>query len=343
MHRRHRTIHRKHRTIAFAFAAALVTTAASAEEITLRFATTSVPTAFVTREFYHPWADKISAEGKGVVQLDVRDGPSIASIFNSYPRVMNDVVHISFVLHNYVSGKFPYSEVAALPFVAESSEQAAAALWRLYKSGTLDKEYDEALPLMLIGLPQSLLHAAKPVKTLDDWSGLKVVGPTQLTALTTKYLGGTPLTLGSPEIYEAIQRGTADGGIVSFNGYQSFKLHEVTTFHIDTLLGTASGMVFMSRKFYGGLPEAVRKIIDANSGEAVSRAWGRWWDQDNERGRRTTKADPKHTVVTLSPEMRESFKKKLDGAVAEWAKSRPGVEAALAQYRQLLAQIAAEK
>jgi hypothetical protein len=54
---------------------------------------------------------------------------------------MNDVMHIGFELHNYVSGKFNYSEVAALPFMAETGEQASVALWRLYKTGVLDKEY----------------------------------------------------------------------------------------------------------------------------------------------------------------------------------------------------------
>jgi len=321
--------------------ASLISTAVAAEEVTLRFATISLPTTFVTKEFYHPWADKVNAEGKGVLALDVRDGSQLATIFNIYPRVMNDVAHIGFVLHNYVSGKFPYSEVAALPFVAESSEQAAVALWRLYKTGALDKEYDEAIPLMLIGLPQSLLQSAKPVKVLDDWSGMKIVGPTQLTALAAKYMGGTPLTLGSSEIYEALQRGVADAGIVSWNGYQSFKIHEVTTFHIDTTLGTASGMVFMSRKVYNALPAAAKKVIDDNSGEATSRAWAKWWDEDNERGRRTTKADPKHTVVKLSREQNATYKRKLDGAIAEWAKSRPGVEGVLDQYRRILAEVKA--
>jgi TRAP-type C4-dicarboxylate transport system substrate-binding protein len=227
--------------------------------------------------------------------------------------------------------------------MAETGEQASVALWRLYKSGALDKEYDEALPLMLIGLPQSLLHATKAPKQLDDWGGMKIIGPTQLTALVTKYLGGTPLTLGSSEIYEAVQRGTAEGGIVSYNGYQSFKLHEVTSYHLDTTLGTASGMIFMARKTYNGMPDAAKKVLDANTGEPASRAWAKWWDNDNERGRKMVKADPKHTVVVPTPAQREALKRKVDGAIAEWAKTRPGVEAVIAQYRKLLAQVAAEK
>jgi TRAP-type C4-dicarboxylate transport system substrate-binding protein len=333
-----------HRTIALSIAVATLTaTTAAADEVTLRFAPLSQPQQAITKEFWEPWVAKVNADGKGVLALDMRPGTTIANIFNIYPRVMNDVMHIGFELHNYVSGKFNYSEVAALPFMAETGEQASVALWRLYKTGALDKEYDEAIPLMLIGLPQSLLHANKAPKQLDDWGGMKIIGPTQLTALVTKYMGGTPLTLGSSEIYEAVQRGTAEGGIVSYNAYQSFKLHEVTSYHIDTTLGTASGMIFMSRKVYAGMPDAAKKVLDAHTGESGTRAWSKWWDDDNERGRKMVKADPKHTVVVLTPKQREEWKRKVDGAIAEWAKSRPGVEPVIARYRQLLAQVAAEK
>jgi TRAP-type C4-dicarboxylate transport system substrate-binding protein len=285
----------------------------------------------------------VNAEGKGVVQIELRPGTNVANIFNIYPRVMNDVMHMGFVLHNYISGKFNYSEIAALPFIVDNSEHAAVALWRLYKSGALDKEYDEAIPMMLIGLPQSLLHTNKPPKQLDDWGGMKIIGPTQLTALTVKAMGGTPLTLGSSEIYEAVQRGTAEGGIVSYNGYQSFKLHEVTYFHVDTQLGTASGMIFMSRKVYNGLSADARKVIDANTQEPASRAWAKWWDDDNERGRKMVRADAKHTTVLLTEAQRGVWKRKVDGAVAEWAKTRPGVEPIIEQYKRLLAEVKAGK
>src|SRR5262245_56250845 len=94
-----------YRTIAFAFAAASITTAASAEEVTLRFAPLAQPAQAITKEFWEPWVAKVNAEGKGNLQLDMRPGTTIANIFNIYPRVMNDVMHIGFELHNYVSGK----------------------------------------------------------------------------------------------------------------------------------------------------------------------------------------------------------------------------------------------
>jgi len=295
-------------------------------------------------QFYKPWADKVSAVAPDALKIDLREGTSIANIINVYERVKENVTHIGFTLFNYVAGKFPLAEVAALPFVAANSEQGSVALWRLYKTGMLDKEFDEVRPLMLVALPQSLLHLAKPPpKGLDDLGGLRVIGATQMTALSAKYLGTEAITLSSPEIYTAILRGTADGAIVSWNPYFSMKLGEVTTFHVDAPLGTAAGMLFMSRKVYDSLSPAAKHAIDVNSGEAESRAWGKWWDGDNENGREAAKHDPKQTVVTLDPAMRKEWSKKLDGAIAEWSKSRPGIDQAMVEYRRLVAEVAAGK
>jgi TRAP-type C4-dicarboxylate transport system substrate-binding protein len=260
-----------------------------------------------------------------------------------YDRVTSDVIQIGFVLFNYVQGKFPFSEVASLPNTAPDAEQGSVALWRLYQSGVLDKEFDQVKPLVVLALPQSLVHMRAAPKTLEDLKGTKLVTPTQITALAGKYMGAQPITLSSPEAYEAINRGTADGTILSWNVYFSFKIGEVAHYHVDQPMGTAAGMVFMSKKTYDAFSPDAKKAIDENSGEAASRTFGKGWDGDNNKNRELAKKDPKQTVVTLDSAMKTVWAKKLDGAVAEWSQTRPGIDKIRAQYRQLLAEVAAGK
>jgi len=311
---------------------------AVADPVALKFAPFASPGQAAYEEFYKPWAEKVTADSQGALTIDLRGGSAIVNNQNVYDRVMNDVVQIGFVLFNYVAGKFPYAEVGALPNMADSAEHGSDALWRLYQSGTLDSEFDQAKPLMLIALPQSIVHLTKAPKSLKDLTGLRIVGPTQLTALGAQRMGAQPITLSSPESYEAMNRGTADGTILSWNVYFSFKIGEVAHYHIDQPMGTAAGMIFMSRKTYDALPAAAKATIDRNSGQAISRAWGKWWDGDNNHNREAAKADPKQTVVTLDAETHAAWAQRLDGAIADWAKTRPGVEKVIAQYRQLLAE-----
>ena len=52
-------------------------------------------------------------------------------------------------------------------------------------------------------------------------------------------------------------------------------------------LGGETGYVFMARKEWDSLPDGVRKILAANSGEAESRSFGRFWDQVVKEGAAT--------------------------------------------------------
>lgn len=321
---------------------ALAAHGAAADPTVLRFASGQAPPLSPTDvpNFYRIWADRVAADSKGALNIDLRQGMAIASVTNMYDRVMTDVVQIGFVLFNYVEGKFPLAEVAALPNTAGDAADGSRALWRIYQSGALDSEFNEVRPLMLIALPQSLVHLRAAPKSLEDLTGQRIIGPTQMTGLAAKYLGAQTISLPSPAAYEAINRGTADGTILSWNVYFSFKIGEVTHYHIDQSMGTAAAMVFMKRSVYDGLSPEAKKAIDENSGEAVSRAFGKSWDDDNNHNRELAKQDPKQTVVTLDAATKAAWAEKLNGAIAEWSQSRPGIDKILVQYRQLLADVA---
>jgi len=88
-------------------AALLAAGAAHAEERALMFATTNAPATRLNIQFLHPWTEAINQDGKGVIQIDVRDGTAIASVANYYDRVTTGVVQVSWGLLSTVAGKFP--------------------------------------------------------------------------------------------------------------------------------------------------------------------------------------------------------------------------------------------
>lgn len=321
----------------------MIAQSAVADPAVLRFATGGPPPFSTTDvpNFYRQWAERVTNDSNGALKIDLREGFAIASSTNMYDRVTSDVIQIGFVLLNYVEGKFPFTEVAALPNTADSAAHGSRALWRIYKSGVLDKEFDTVRPLMLIALPQSLVHLKAAPKSLEDLTGERIIGPTQMTGLAAKYMGAQTISLPSNAAYDAINRGTADGTILSYNVYFTFKIGEVTHYHIDQSMGTAAGMVFMTHKTYAALPAAAKAALDKNSGEDVSAEYGGWWDRDNANNRESAKKDPNQKVVDLSPELKGKWAKRLEDADAEWMKSRPGVEKVLAQYKQYLADITA--
>ena len=309
----------------------------------LIFATDNSNTSTAAVRVFHPWADKINADGKGFVEIDVRDGFTLVNQSNAYPRVLDDVVQISSILFGFVGGKFPQTEFASLPFEAETSEDASVALYRLYKSGALDSEFNEIVPLYVIVGSQQGMQLAKEPKTLMNLAGLKIITPGKITGDSITALGGSPMTVSPSDLYTSLQRGMADGAAYPFSAFQSMKLGELTTFHIDVPLGSASGTVFMAKKRYLALSPAVRKLLDDNSGETQSRFYGHHLDLEQTRQRDLLKQSAGQTIVQLTPEQRAAWQQRLAVVRDQWEQATPQGAEILTKFRAILAQVRTEK
>jgi TRAP-type transport system periplasmic protein len=315
---------------------------AHAEERVLMFATTNAPSTRLNIQFLHPWAEAINQDGKGVIQFDVRDGTAIASVANYYDRVTTGVVQVSWGLLSTVAGKFPRADVATLPFMAKSAADGSQALWRLYKAGMLGNEFADIHPLMIIALTPSGIHMSHPLKSLDSLGGAKLVVASKVNADASTLLGGAPLSIPLSEMYEAIQRGTADGATVAWTSFDPFKLAEVTSYHVDTRLGTSAAMMFMTKAVWDSLSPEAQKVLDKHSGEAESRAFGAWWDGERKTGKDATIArGDKRTIVELTPQQTAAWQKKLEPLNDNWVKTAPDGAKVLAAFKAELAKIEA--
>jgi TRAP-type transport system periplasmic protein len=316
---------------------------ASAQELVLKFATLDVPQAHLNMRIHHPWAAKINKEAKGLFRIDVFDGEALANQGNIYNQVVSNVVQIGWGLP-FLAGKFPLLQVAELPYVTTtSSEVASTALWRLYKTGLLDQEFDQVVPLKLIVFPNSGVQYRKKPATLDNFAGLKMIAGNKISAETVEKLGGAPLSFRIDEYYETLQRGTADGVLVGWTAFNPFKLAEVTHYHLDEPMGGDTGYVFMAKKEWDSLPDGVRKILAENSGEAESRSFGKFWDEVVKEGKEQTMKQPGHTLLHLTATQEKAWHDKIAPIADEWAKSMPGADKVLATYKQLLADVQAGK
>jgi TRAP-type transport system periplasmic protein len=311
------------------------------EEIVLKFVTLDSPQAHLNVRVHHPWAEKINKEAKGLFRIDVRDGAALANHGNVYQRVLDDVAQIGWGLPLLVSGKFTHTSVVGLPYLSDNSEVASVALWRLYKTGLLDQDFDQIVPLKLIVFPQSGVQYREKPKTLDDFTGLKVIAGSKTSADIVKAMGGAPLSLRIDEYYEALQRGTADCVIVGWTAFQPFKLAEVTHYHLSAPLGSSPGYVFMAKKKWNSLPEAVKKILIANSGENESRSFGQFWDEVVKEGREQTMKQPGHTILKLTEAQDKAWNERLGAISHEWTQSVSNGGKILATYRELLGKVKA--
>jgi TRAP-type C4-dicarboxylate transport system substrate-binding protein len=313
-----------------------------AEEV-LRFGTNVQPMMHMNNAFLVLWTSRINEAGKDQVKIELIYGLNVTNLTNLFDRVYNDVAQMSWGTVNII-GRFPLSDVSALPFAANSAEDASVAFWRLHAAGGLGDEYKDFRPLVIVVFPQAGIHTSKkPIATMEDMKGLKMRIGSKVAGQIVTELGSAPIATATNEMYESVQRGLVDGLYSQWTAFQPFKLHEVTFQHLDAQLGASTAMIFMAEKKYQSLPDGARRALDANTGEAPSREFGKFWDTVQAQGRADVAALPGHTIRTLAPAEATRWRQALETVNVEWAKSVPGGEKTLSMYRAELAKLQAAR
>ena len=282
-------------------AAAAVPVAAQAE--TLVFASTNAEPVPINR-FFEGWAERVNAAAGAAVEIDLRHGPTLANHTNFYDRVVDGVVDISWGMSVFNPGQFTNSLVMTIPFFVESSEQGSLAACRMYENGAFGADYEGLRPLLFAVFPQSSFHTTDtPIEAgLESMEGLNIIATSPPAVEITLGNEGTPLSVNITEAYEALQRGNADGMIMSFTAFPAFQLGDVLKHHYVAPLGGALGTVFMTEASYQALSPEAQAAIDANSGCEASQQLGAFVDEWNEGAMQMLMASGEHTFGEMSAE-----------------------------------------
>lgn len=324
---------------AVALAATLAAPAVLAEE-TLVFAAGTPPQGPVHDTFVE-WVAAINADGAGVVQIDYREGFTMANPSNFYDRVKDGVVEMTWGTLTVVGGRFPLSSVVELPWLTGDADVASAAFWRMIDAGLMDDEFHDIVPLIVLVFPQGGVHLRAPLASLDSLAGQQIIAGSQTNSSVVSLLGGTPLSIGLAETYEAVQRGTADGRLLPWSAFPAFRMSEITNFHVEAPTGSVVGAVFINREVWEGLSEEAREIIMRHSGEAASRGLGARADRVHNGIRAGIVNNPAHTVVSLSPEQDAAWQEMVAPVTANWVQQVAGGAEFLDAYRAALEDVAA--
>ncbi len=262
-------------------------------------------------DLMEPWARDVEKRTNGKVSFKIFGGASpLGKTENQLDQVQNGVVDVAFGLAGNPRGRLPRTLIIEMPFLVETAEQGTRALMSVYPKYLKD-EYKGLKVLLLMTHNAGLIHTRdKKVEKMEDLAGLRLRTPSPMVSAMFTQMGATPVGMPPGAAYEAIQRGVIDGAAFPWDPVRTWKIDEVTKYHLDAKFYTAAFWVAMNEKKYNSLPADVRKAIDEFSGEyLVSRAQGRWdnWDA---AGRKAAEAR-NNTITTLSPAERERWQQTL--------------------------------
>jgi TRAP-type C4-dicarboxylate transport system substrate-binding protein len=318
---------------AAACGAALFACDARAETAQIKYAFPAPPFSLLNQWGMTPYAEDVNKAADGEIEVKLFFGPSLANFGNVYDRVTSGVIEMGFGMSGQFGGQFVKSEVASLPFLSENCLEASIAIWRLYANGVLAQEYDRVKPLGLFHLTSSSFHGSKPLKTMEDFKGVKVAVTSRTSGQYVEMLGGVALNMQPSEVYQAMQRGLVGATALGWPAVPTFKLEEVSKYHLDVFYTVNPAFVFMNKESYAKLSGKAKAAIDKYSGEAYSARLGETGDRMDADGREKTRAHAGHDFTTIDAAELARWKKVFAPVTEEWIKTTPDGDKVLAAYR----------
>jgi TRAP-type C4-dicarboxylate transport system substrate-binding protein len=310
------------------FAAALAAACAIpafAQETILKVHHFWPPQAMPPSTILVPWCDKIAKESGNKMKCQIYPAMQLGGTpQNLVDQVKDGVVDIVWTLPGYTAGRFPLMEVFELPFMSSSAEATSQAAWDYYTQYG-NKEFPGIKALAINVHDNGYIHTnPRQVKVMADFKGLRMRAPTRQTNKMLAALGATPVAMPLPALAEAISKGVVDGYLLPWEVIPSIKAHELTKFESETdpksrALYTAVFLFAMNQAKYDSLPPDLKKVIDANSGAALSKQMGVQWDASAPPARKLA-VDRGNTFYLIPASELATWQQATAGLADEWVK-----------------------
>ncbi len=313
-----------HRACA-AMALSLATLApAAAQEVTLKVHHFLPAGSYANTQFIQPWCDKIARESANRLKCQIYPSMQLGGTPPQlFDQAKDGVADVVWTLPGYTAGRFPLTEVFELPFMMQDPQATSMALWD-YIQQFDQAEFKDVHPIAFHVHGDGVFHMReKPIRTLADLKGLKVRAPTRQTNRYLAALGATPVAMPVPAVSEALGKGVIDGAVVPYEVVPSVKIQEIVKFHSETdpsepAFYTSAFMFVMNKARYASLPPDLKKVIDANSGQALSGQIGKVFLNADAEGKKLT---AKNTTNVIGRDELANWKKAgqpiIDGWVSE--------------------------
>ncbi|WP_372840473.1 TRAP transporter substrate-binding protein [Phaeovulum sp.] len=305
---------------ALAFALGLAQPVA-AQEVTLRLHQFLPAQSYVPAEILDPWADRIEAASNGRIKIErfasMQLGGKPADLVD---QLVDGVVDIIWTLPGYTPGRFPRTEVFELPFLLSDAEGASRAFWQTAEAEMFDTDFKDMHILGTWVHGPGVIHASRPVLTLEDMAGLRLRAPTRITAQLLEGLGAVAVGMAVPAVPEALSKGVIDGALLPWEVTSSIRAAELVHNHTEfpgRAIYAATFILAMNSDRYAGLPPDLRAIIDAESGAAFSAMAGRM-QQGADAPMRAEAVAAGNTVTVLSEAELARWQAASEPVLAKW-------------------------
>jgi TRAP-type C4-dicarboxylate transport system substrate-binding protein len=306
------------------------------EKITLRLAD-SLPAGHLIHEMVaKPFMELVTKATNGQVTFQHFPSEQLGKAKDMAQLTALGVMDLAYIVPSYSSDKFPLTAVAELPGIFDTECHGSLAFYKIsHNGGVLEtREFgpNQLRPLVTIALPayQIQLANGRAIKSAKDLEGLKVRTTGGAMDLMMRSIGGIPVRMAAPEIYESLTRGTLDGMIFSYQSSVSYEFGKLLKSGTEGQnFGTAIFTYSIGENKFKSLPENVRKAL-VEAGEQTTREGCKRFE-DGELAATEKIKSQGMKVINFGPDDKMVFDTAFKSVAEDWVKDinkrgKPGTE-----------------
>ncbi|MHB1652948.1 MAG: TRAP transporter substrate-binding protein [Desulfitobacteriaceae bacterium] len=241
-------------------------------EFVIKVASPSAPDDSCVQSYYK-FKDLVESKSNGRIQVQVFPNGQLGDQANYIAQMQAGNIQIGEVTTSLLAPLDGEFGVFDLPYIAKSMDSEINVL----KSGMGDKmsknlENNAGLKIVgwLVRSPRSVYSSKGPIKTADDFKGLKIrVMQSPIMVKTMELLGAQPVPISANERYMALQTHVVDAAENSVPLIITQKEYEVTKYVSLTEHFLTPNVMAMDAKFFNKLPADLQKIVSDSGKEAA--------------------------------------------------------------------------
>lgn len=263
----------------------------------------------------------VEMNSNGRIQVSVHPAGQLGGEIALVEAIQMGTLEMGSIGDPPLSNLIPQLSLFALPFFYPDKE-AVERVW----SGSVGRKIAEFFPakglVMLSWSGNSFRdfgNTKMPIHQPGDLANLKM--RTQESPLfidSYKALGVNPIPIPWPEVFSSLQQGVVDGLDLPYNGMWMAKTYEALK-DVTVAGWVYSGIIFtINKRFYDSLPADLQEVVKQAAYEAGRVSLGINY-QDDLSALKGLKSKGLQVNV-LTPEEKETFKKRLKPVYDKWRK-----------------------
>ncbi len=268
---------------------------------------------------YETFGREVEAASKGALKVDLAYGGSLGNPNDRMNQMRRGIIQMSDASDGNYAAIYPDIQVFSLPYMFPTEQTA----WKVFDgpAGTaMAEDIRKKTGIRVLGWWEAggfrHFSSNKPIRSVADFSGLKVRALGPANAKPVEAAGGIASAIPFNELYTSLKTGVVDAQDNSVSVFRLVKLYEVQKYLTLSGHSYSFGPMGINDRFYESLSPANRKILDDAAKKAI--AYNRETSRKIEGEALAFVKQNGVAVIELSAAAKEAMRAKMQPAVREW-------------------------